>query len=203
MANTLYLPLSNAISDTTNIKPLPQVEIKTPFQTGPVNWGPRWNNITPRNGLYLETLNPPTYGPLIYQLADSPRITPPINYTFETIQNRSTGDIAKKCPTAPIPLRNTWETYNTNSGKYYGGYTKYSIKDIPSCSDMNDSYMNFMAFATQPWARAYVEQRPEVLAVDSHEGAWADTIPRWVDARLHGHHVNVPSRSSWPSGETR
>ena len=197
MSTTLYLPLESAVSAAAVTQPLPQVSIPTPFQTRPVDWGPRWGYPTPRDGLHLETLDPPTYGPLPYALATSPRVPPPIAYTFDSVQAQDTTNLPKSCPTLPIPLRNSLETYNTRDGKAYGGYTEFSILDIPSCGELNGPYMNFVAWASEPWARAEVKQRPEVLAVDSHEAGWAPTMPRWVAERLAGHPVEVPPRSQW------
>ena len=191
MAATLYLPIQNAVSAEAVTQPMPQVSIPTPFQTRPVDWGPRWGYPTPRDGLHLETFDPPTYGPLTYGLATSPRVPPPIHYTFDTVSNRTTSDLTKTCPTLPIPLRNALETYNTKDGKHFGGYTEMNMRDVPSCSDLNGGYMNWAAFASQPWARAYVHQRPEVLTSDGRVGLWSRTIPRWIDERLHGWPVEM------------
>ena len=133
-----------------------------------------------------------------YALATSPRVPPPIAYTFDSVQAQDTADLPGSCPTFPIPLRNSLETYNTRDGKAYGGYTEFSILDIPSCGELNGPHMNFVASASEPWARAEVRQRPEVLAADSHEAGWAPTVPRWIAERLAGHPVRfLPSRSGW------
>lgn len=190
MSTTLYLPIANVASDAAATQPLPQVSIPTPFQQGPVKWGDRYGN-TPRDSLHLETFDPPGYGPYPWAMATSPRVPDPIAYSFGTVRNQSTSNIEKQCPTYPIPLRNHWETYPTNSGKYYGGFTEHSIRDVPSCSDMDGPYMNFMAFATQPWARAIVHQRPETMSSDARIGIPAHSIPRWISSRLQGHKIDI------------
>lgn len=192
MSATLYLPIANRASDAAVTNPLPQVSIPTPFQQGSVNWGSKYGN-TPYNSLHLETFDPPSYGPVPWAMATSPRIPEPISYVFGEISNRSTSDLPKTCPTFPIPLRNHWETYNTKSGKFYGGYTEYSARDIPSCAELDGSHMNWMVSATQPWASGIVHKRPEVLAFDGYRGGWVFTMPRWIEERLKGQHVPVES----------
>jgi hypothetical protein len=189
MSTTLYLPIANRVSDAAVTQPLPQVSIPTPFQQGPVNWGNKTGN-TPYNSLHLETFDPPTYGPSLWSVATSPRTPDPISYTFGTLSNQSTSNISKTCPTLPIPLRNHWETYNTRDGKFYGGYTEHSARDIPSCNELDGPYMNWMA-STQPWASAIVHKRPEVFAFDGYRGGWVFPMPRWIEERLKGHNVPV------------
>jgi hypothetical protein len=198
MAATIWSTIERAASDKSVTQPLPQISIPTPFQTEPINWGPRWNFPTPRDSLHLETFTPPTYGPLPYALATSPRIVPPISYSFNTIANQSTGNMNKTCPSYPIPLRNALETYNTKDGKHFGGYTDLSIRDIPSCGELDGPYMNWMVFATQPWARSYVQQRPEYFTSNSRDGSWSYPIPRWIDERLHGQHVQEEPEEKLP-----
>lgn len=189
MAATVWSSVERASSDKATTNPLPQISIPSPFQTKPIDWGPRWEFPTPRDSLHIENLYPATYSPLNYNLAVSPRISPPISYSFDTVANQSTGNMAKTCPNSSIPLRNSLETYNTRDGKHFGGYTEFNMRDIPSCGDLQDYHMNWMVFATQPWARAYVQQRPEILSFDGRNGVLADPINLQVDQRLHGGHI--------------
>jgi hypothetical protein len=198
MAATIWSTTERAASDKSVTQPLPQISIPTPFQTEPINWGPRWNFPTPRDSLHLETFTPPTYGPLPYALATSPRVVPPVSYSFNTIANQSTGNMNKTCPSYPIPLRNALETYNTKDGKHFGGYTDLSIRDIPSCGELDGPYTNWMVFATQPWARAYVQQRPELFSSDGRNGIWSSPMPRWIDERLHGQHIQEEPEEKLP-----
>lgn len=189
MAATIWSTVQRASSDKFFTNPLPQISLPTPFQTKPIDWGPRWNFPTPRDSLHLETFTPPTYGPLPYALATSPRVPPPTAYSFNTLSNQSTGNMEKTCPNSSIPLRNAMETYNTKDGKHFGGFTELNIRDIPSCGDLDGPYMNFMVFATQPWARAYVQQRGELLTADGRNAVWSSPTPLWIEQRLRGHNV--------------
>jgi len=198
MAATIWSTVERAASDKAVTQPLPQVSIPTPFQTQPINWGPRWEFPTPRDSLHIENLYPPTYGPLPYALATSPRVVPQTSYSFNSIANQSTGNMEKTCPSYPIPLRNSMETYNTKDGKHFGGFTEFSLRDIPSCGELDGPYMNFMVFATQPWARAYVQQRPELLTADGRNAVWSKPIPRWIEERLKGHDVSEQREESQP-----
>lgn len=198
MAATIWSTIERSANDKSVVNPLPQVSIPSPFQTEPINWGPRWEFPTPRDSLHIENLYPPTYGPLTYNLATSPRISPPISYSFGTVSNRSTGNMSKTCPNSAIPLRNSLETYNTRDGKHFGGFTEFSMRDIPSCGELQDDHMNFMVFATQPWARAYVQQRPEILTFDGRNAILSKPIPLWVSERLKGHNVSERQEPPMP-----
>ena len=76
------------------------------------------------------------------------------------------------CPITTIFLRNSWETYNVNSGKAFGGYDRYNVRNIPSCNERSQNHMNFLD-STNPWARTMVKERGDEWAVDSHGGDWA------------------------------
>lgn len=174
MSTTLYKPILNAVSDKLVTQPLSQVSIPTPFQTSVPDWGLRWNVPTPYGGLHLATFQPPMYQP-------NPEYVP-----FSMINNQATANGKEKCPVVPILYRNHWETYNINSGKVFGGFTPFSLLDIPSCQERSENVMNFVDF-TKPWSRVMSSQRGDVLAYDDHYGEWAKTMPIEVERRLKGY----------------
>lgn len=153
MSSTIYGPLANAISDASVTRELPTVSIPTLFQQSVPDWGPRHGFPTPRDSWHLETFTPPQYQPS--------------NVPWAKINNQSTGGIPEACPLNEILNRNLWETYNTLSGKYYGGYTPENMKDIPSCTQLNGPYMNAI-YSNRPWSRVYVKERDEFNGYDTH-----------------------------------
>jgi hypothetical protein len=50
--------------------------------------------------------------------------------------------------------------------------------------------MNFMDF-TRPWSRVIANgaKDKDYWAVDGHSGNWAETTPRWLEAREKGVHL--------------
>jgi hypothetical protein len=171
--SVFYANIDQAVSDKYVTQPLPTVSLRNPF--APVNWGPRTStSASDQYAPHLELFNKPVFQP-------DPNIVP-----ASRISNQGTGNVPDTCPATTLLLRNHWETYNTTSGKYFGGFDPYSIQNVPSCVERSGAHMNFMDFATNPWARTIVEQRGDEMAIDSHGGTWSDTVPRWQEARENG-----------------
>jgi len=168
--SVFYSNIDQAISDKAVTQPLPQVSIPSRFP--PPKWGPRWGGPpTDQTVMHLETFNPP-----VFQPRGVPR---------DIINVSGTGNIPELCPVATVLLRNEYETYNTTSGKVYGGFDPYSVQNIPSCNERSGSYMNFMDF-TRPWSRVMVEPRGDEWTLDSHGGTWAKQKQPWEISREGG-----------------
>ena len=147
---SLYKPINVVASDQSVINPAESAVI---YNKNPVYIGPKFSDP---HGIYrIENFATPVFQPS--------------NVPQSTIQNQASGFNEETCPIVPILLRNEWETMNTTNAKIYGGFDKYSIQNIPSCSDRNGPYMNFLD-STRPWSRAFVNgNHPDnEWVIDSH-----------------------------------
>lgn len=162
----LYENINNAISDKYVTQDLDKTSI---LFKPPKDFGPRIQK-TDYSSPYLELFYPPKY---------QPEIAPATMFS-----SQSTSNLPQVCPLMPVNLRNHWESYNTTSGKGYGGYDIYSINNIPSCGERSGDYMNFID-SVNPWSKMYVEEKSkDYMAYDSHYGNWAETVPRNIQKRL-------------------
>lgn len=102
-------------------------------------------------GYLIENFPVPTYMPNPSEV--------PLNYMYT--QNGS----IQPCSSSRIYFRNEWEVMNTTNSKAYGGFDKYSIRDVPSCGDRDGTYMNIMDFAGNPFNRVMVhgDREPPVI----------------------------------------
>lgn len=177
--SVFFADIEKIISDKAVTQPMSTVSIPTPFQRGTPDWGSRWAN-GPHNmsAPYLENFPVPVYQP-------DPAIVPK-----GTINVQGTAQLPRECPSTTLLLRNPWETYNTASGKYYGGFDPYSIRNVPSCVERSGNYMNFIDFATNPWARVIDGQTQDAWAISAFDGNWSKPMPRWQEERLRAGESN-------------
>ena len=142
-------------TDTPVVQPSESIPI---YKKNIPDWGPR-NQTTNYSAPHLELFYPPRLEPL--------------NTPLEYLNNQGTSNVPTLVPTNTILYRNHWETYNTTSGKVYGGFDPYSLYNIPSYTDRNANYMNIID-SVNPWARAIVDNSGRNFwAYDSHKGKWA------------------------------
>lgn len=107
---------------------------------------------------YIENFVPPRYEPNRKEIEEG------------SICNMGTANVAQICPKKSIMLRNEWEvTPGMNTGKVLGGFDKYNIRDIPSCSDRDQEYMNFMDF-TKPWNRVMSKRYEYIETIYNSHG---------------------------------
>lgn len=140
---SVYKPISILANDQSIIKPLNQVSIRN--RELPVMIGSRFNsNIIPPENAMIQNFNVPQY------------IINPSNFLQSNWVDQSGHSIPEKCPIEGNTLRNQWESFNNTNSVAFGGFDQYNINDIPSCSDRNGDYMNFIDYATLPFNRTIV-----------------------------------------------
>lgn len=141
MAGVIVSDPNIIYEDLAITKPLPIYKIPSPFTPtylGPRFGGARINTHAP----YLENFNPPVYQP------DPTTVKKSYVQTFNGIN--------ETCPEVPILYRYEAEVMNVNNGKTFGGFDRYNINTIPSCSQRLSGHANFMDFAYNPGSRVFV-----------------------------------------------
>ena len=87
------------------------------------------------------------------------------------------------CPPTTMLLRNHWETYNTTDAVAYGGFDKYNIHNIPSCSELNGPYMNYGKLFRNP--EVLVASRSDGdLFYDTHGYSWVKPMSCNLESRF-------------------
>jgi|SRR5579872_2098499 len=170
----------NIISDDLAItQPLPVVSIKNTYPgtyIGPKygNVGGIQRNMYGENNCYNKgTICSNAQGSLIENFPVPTYMPDPNEVELNYIYNQ-TGQL-QSCPVNRIYFRNEWEIYNTTNGKAYGGFDKYNVHDVPSCSDVNGTYMNIMDFTMNPFNKILVPRtEEEPVVIQSH--AWGTTF---------------------------
>ncbi len=170
-----YVPIENAISDESVIKPLPQVAIQDNPNWNKSNWGPPIS-ATDYSAIHLELFYPPKFEPIYMPTS--------------IVRSQGTANMPEVCPYSDVLLRNHWETFNTTSGKGYGGNDQYSIHNIPACKERNQNYMNIKD-ATNTFARLYVNDADKdlVWTYDGHSRSFAKQTPRYITEREMNIHL--------------
>jgi hypothetical protein len=92
------------------------------------------------------------------------------------------GNMPSACPYGTVLLRNHWETYNTTSGKSYGGFDQYNVNNVPSCVEREGNYMNFMDFVN-PWSRVMVDVPVHDNFSLIADGSWMSPMSRNLESR--------------------
>ena len=118
----LYKDINIAVSDKYFTQPLPQVAI--PLKK-PVNAGPTYSDKNYSNGPFIQNFNIP--------YLESSQIS----------SLNEGGGLPQECPKKTQLYRYGYELHNLNNGKVTGGFDRYNINNVPSCSSRNGNYMVF------------------------------------------------------------
>lgn len=147
---SIYKPLLNTALDESVIKVPPSATIYNP---NPVIIGPRYSPTDSR--YYIENFIPARFEPR--------------NIPSRTVDNQGSNFSKSDCPVTPIRLRNEWETFNTTNSVTYGGFDKWNVHDIPSCTERQGGYMNY-GDAIKPWGKIMVNssRNDNDWVIDSH-----------------------------------
>lgn len=141
----MWRNIDMTVSDKFVTEPIPTVVI--PSKYPPVDIGPK---VAPDNttGPYIDTLNPARFEPKVY----------PKKYDL----------YGNEYPSVPVLYRNTWETFNTTNGKFYGGFDDYNIYDKPSFNTTFGAYKPYNRFY-QPFTNLLVKHDEYTpVQYDSH-----------------------------------
>ena len=143
----LYKDLSTAVSDKYFTQPLPQVAI--PIKN-PVNAGPTYSDKDYSKGPYIQNFNIPGY------------------YHQTNLSTTVNNGMKEPCPKEEILYRYGYELHNLNNGKVAGGFDRYNINNIPSCSQRNGNYMVFSTTADPFSLMLATEANRDRWYLDSH-----------------------------------
>jgi hypothetical protein len=135
-----------AFEDRWVTKPLPVVSLPNRFEYTKI--GPKFGSVTmSTTAPFLQNFQPPGYMPDARTVQGG-----------QVFSQSMSSDLPQQCPMVPIRYRNEWETMNTNNAKAFGGFDKYSVMDVPSCSDRSGGNLNWNDY-TDPFVVGYTNPR--------------------------------------------